>query len=247
VEDLLVTLSKKHSAACTILRVGHVYGPELPWSQNIFGLVENEEFRLPFDGQLASNAVWINNLTTGIAEVIMQQPALPVLNVTDAPQTTWRELFDMHSQASGNPTVPPLLTNDSDRRFREYKRWSETGMMARLGIETLRWIKHLPGSYLAAVPTFKALSQRASAVIGSADLDARLRAGNCKRAARAIQAEATPEIPPAFFSEPVPGPCLNYPANSPMDGLEDLRGWYNAMSGPVDTPAKGIYSETSVG
>jgi nucleoside-diphosphate-sugar epimerase len=247
-ESLLRTQAKNHSAKCTILRVGHVYGVELPWSQNIFELIKKDGFRLPFDGQLPSNAVCLTNLIAGIRQVMFNEPAHPTLNVTDVPQTTWREIFDLHSQALGSPTVLPFLPSESDRCFRECKKWAETGMAARVAIETLRWVKHLPASYIASVPTFKAMSQRASAIIGSENLDARLRATNCKRSARSLRADAAPEIIPALLSEPVPGPCLSYKGTSPAEGLAGLRAWHDTISAPpLSFPLSDLFSETSRG
>lgn len=42
-ERLLQGLAKKHSIKCTILRVGHVYGPELRWSEGFFNLDQERE------------------------------------------------------------------------------------------------------------------------------------------------------------------------------------------------------------
>lgn len=237
-ENLLRTLSKKHSAKCTILRVGHVYGTELPWSSSILALMKKDGFRLPFDGQRLSNAVWITNLTAAIRELILNQPVPPrldvtVLNLTDMPQTTWRDIFDLHSEVSDYPTVLPLLPSESERLLRETKKWAETGMGGRLAHETWRWIKHLPGSYIASVPTFKEISQWASSKIVSESLDARLRASNSRRAVRGIVMSSTPGVMPALLSEPVPGPSLAYQAVSPQSGLAELRGWYDAISMPI--------------
>ena len=89
-EYLLRKHAKKHSMKCTILRVGHVYGAGLRWSEIIFDLLNQEGFRLPFDGRLASNAIGITNLIAGIREVLSSEPGCMV-NLTDDPQTTWRE------------------------------------------------------------------------------------------------------------------------------------------------------------
>jgi hypothetical protein len=231
-EHLLRTLAKKYYTKCTILRVGHVYGAELLWSEAIFDLIKKEGFRLPFNGQLPSNAVWITNLIAGIRELLFGEPVQATLNVVDSPQTTWRDIFDLHSQASGNCAVKSLNQFESERRFRERKRWAETGMTARVVRETLRWAMHLPASYVASVPTFKAMSQWAVAKIGSERLDAKLWAVHCKRFASGTKANAAPDIPLIFISEHVPGPCLSYKGNSPAESMAALRVWHDAISAP---------------
>jgi nucleoside-diphosphate-sugar epimerase len=231
-EYFLRTLAKKHSVKCTILRVGHVYGAELPWSEAIFDLIKKEGFRLPFDGQLPSNAVWIANLIAGIRELLLSDPAPAIFNLIDAPQTTWRDIFDLHSRASGSCVVKALNPHESERRFRRCKKWAETGMTARLLRETCRWAMQLPASYIASVPTFRALSQWVVARIGSERLDDKLWAFQCKHFASGIRTDPAPDIPLIFTSEHVPGPCLNYQGKSPTESLAALQAWYDAISAP---------------
>jgi nucleoside-diphosphate-sugar epimerase len=231
-EHLLRTLAKKHSVKCTILRVGHVYGPELLWSEAIFDLIKKEGFRLPFDGLVPSNAVWITNLIAGIRELLFGEQGQATFNLVDSPQTTWRDIFDLHSQASGNCAVKPLNQFESEQCFRERKQWAETGMTVRVLRETWRWTKHLPAAYFAAVPTLKVASQWAIANIASEKLDARLWAIYSKRFTSGIKANATPGIPSIFISEHVPGPCLRYESKSPAESLAALQEWHDAISAP---------------
>jgi len=215
-----------------ILRVGHAYGADLLWSESIFDLIKKEGFRLPFDGQLPSNAVWITNLIAGIRELLIDEPVQATLNVVDNPQTSWRDIFDFHSQASGNCAVESLHQSESERLFWERKRWAETGMTERLVRETLRWAMHLPASYFASVPTFKAMSQWAVARIGSERLDAKLWAVYSKRFTSGTKANATPDFPLIFISEHVPGPCLSYKGKSPAESMASLQAWHEAISTP---------------
>jgi nucleoside-diphosphate-sugar epimerase len=230
-ERLLRTLANRHKVKCTILRVGHVYGAELLWSEAIFDLI-NKEFRLPFDGQLPSNAVWITNLIAGIRQLLFGELRQSTLNLVDSPQTTWRDIFDLHSQASGNCAVKPLNQFESERRFQERKKWAETGMTARILWETCRWAMHLPASYFASAPTFKAVSQWAVAKIGSERLDGRLWTIYSKRFVSGIKDHTDQGIPLIFISEHVPGPCLSYKGKSPSEGLAALQSWHDAISAP---------------
>jgi nucleoside-diphosphate-sugar epimerase len=231
-ERLLRALALKHPMKCTILRVGHVYGAGLRWSQTIFELIKNDGFRLPFDGELPSNAIGIENLVAGIRELLAGEPVQATLNLTDAPQTTWRDVFDLHSRAIGKPAVKPLNRLESERRFRERKSWAETGMTARLARETWRWASHLPASYVASVPSFKSISQWAVARLGSEWLDARLWALQWKRFAPGNHASAPPKVQPLLLSERVPGPCLSYEGSSRAESFALLQCWHDAISEP---------------
>ena len=234
-ENLLRTLARKHSMSCTILRVGHVYGAELRWSEIFFELIRKEGFRLPFDGQLPSNAIGITNLRSAIRKVLFSEPLQITLNLTDAPQTSWRDIFDLHSQASGGPTVECLNPFESAWRFRERKKWAETGLTARVARETWAWGRHMPASFIASVPAFRPLLQLALERLSSEKLEARLWAIYHKRFASGMEANPDPGILPVFLSEPVPGPCLSYEASSPTVGLAALQDWHDAISAPQES------------
>jgi hypothetical protein len=234
-ERLLRTLAAKYCMKYTILRVGHVYGPELRWSDNIFGLIRREDFRLPFDGQIPSNGVWIHNLIAAIREILLNGPANATLNLTDIPQSTWRDIFNLHSQASGSPMVLPLNRYESEQHLRESKQRARRGLAMRLASETWGWLRHLPSSYVASVPAFKAVTLWALPQIGSERLDAKLNAVYSRRLAPSVDATLLPEGFPLFLSEPVPGPSAGYQSCSPWKGLEDLRAWHRAISVPEGT------------
>lgn len=231
-EQLLRTLAKKNAMKCTILRVGHVYGPELRWSEDIVDFIRTEGFHLPFDGHLPSNGVWIRNLITAIREVLLKKPDA-TLNLTDIPQSTWRGIFDLHSEASGNPVVGPLNKLESEQYFRERKSRAQSGLAARLARETWSWVKHLPTSYNASVPGFKAMILWAVSKIGSERLDARLCAVNYKYLASRVEANMVPGLFPLLLSEPAPGPYLQYQSSSSARCMEDLQVWHDAISVPM--------------
>jgi len=231
-ERLLRTLAKKHSMKCTILRLGHVYGAELRWSEILFDLIRKDGFRLPFDGELLSNAIGITNLIAGIRKVLFTEPLEITLNLTDAPQTSWRDIFDLHSHSTGSPAVESLNTSESEWRFRELKKWAESGMTARVARETCVWGRHLPASFIASVPAFRPMLQWALERIRSEKLEAKLWAVYHKRFASGMEANPDPGILPVFLSEPVPGPCLSYEGSSPAVDLGALQDWHDAISAP---------------
>src|ERR1035438_1592793 len=101
-------------------------------------------------------------------------------------------------------------------------------MAARFVRETWVWIKHLPASYVSSVPTFKAISQRVVAKIGSERLDSRLYAGYCRHLSRRDDSQSAPAILPLLLSEAVPGPYLAYEGTSSVGCLPALVSWYDA-------------------
>ncbi|MGD0914503.1 MAG: NAD(P)-dependent oxidoreductase [Terracidiphilus sp.] len=237
-EKLLRKLAKRRSVQCTILRLGHVYGPELQWSESLFGLIRDNRFRLPFDGRRPSNAVAISNLIEAVKEVLLTKPAGSMFNLTNAPQISWRELFDAHSQACAGSYVGALGPSDSEILGQEHKEWARTGTMGRLIRETLRWMKQLPGSYLASVPALKAIAQQTVAMVGSDTIDARIWAIYCKKLAPRVEDGPARTIPPVFFSEPAPGPCVLYEGRGHSELESALRSWHGAISGQLDLRAE---------
>lgn len=231
-ENLLRKFTVKHSVKCTILRVGHVYGPELRWSEAIFDLIKTENFRLPFGGDIPSNGVWIANLIAGIQEVLIRQAPQGTVNLTDIPQMTWRDVFELHANACGSPAVKPMSKLESKRRFMESKEKSQTGIGARLILETLTWLKHLPASYIASVPSFKAMAQVMIGNLNSEKLDAKLYATYSRHLFQGIEANSGPEISGVFLSEPVPGPCLSYQGRPPVECRAALKDWHDSISEP---------------
>jgi nucleoside-diphosphate-sugar epimerase len=230
-EVLLRKCADKQAGRCTILRVGHVYGPELRWSESLFDLIQHHRFRLPFDGQQPSNGIAIPNLVEAVREVLLATPAATTLNVTNLPQITWRELFDLHSQACVGPFVESLRSSESEDYSRIYRKRARTGMLGRFVKETLGWAMQLPGSYIAAVPTLKAVAQQAVGLVGNEALDAKIWALYCRRLAPRIGGGSAAAVEPIFFSEPMPGPCVQYNVGTPTDLVPALRSWYEVMAG----------------
>jgi nucleoside-diphosphate-sugar epimerase len=230
-EVLLRKYTRDRSGKCTILRVGHVYGPELRWSESLFDLIQRHRFRLPFDGQQASNAIAISNLVEAVREVLLSTPSADTLNVTNLPQTTWRELFDLHSQACVGPFVESLRSSESEDFSRLYRQRARTGTLRRFVKETLGWALHLPGSYIAAVPSLKTFAQQAVALIGNEELDAKIWALYSRTLAPKIGAGSGAAVEPLFFSGPMPGPSVQYQGGAPTDLVPALRSWHEAMSG----------------
>lgn len=225
-ERLLTRLGEKHRVECTILRLGHVYGPELRWSETMLELIQSPTFRLPFDGQLPSNAICIDNVITGIREAVLVPPREQLMNLTDSPQRTWRVIFDMHSAALGAAPVHPLGPHESDRIYQQRRSLAHTRLSRRVIGETLHWLARLPASYVAAVPSLKAVAQRIVSCIASETLDARLWALHCRIVDPSANiAPLEPGMLSLLVSEPVPGPHLAYTAREHSHGVVAFSRW----------------------
>jgi len=233
-ETLLRKFARSQRANCTILRVGHVYGPELRWSETILSLINDTHFHLPFDGRRPSNAIAISNLIEAVREVLLASDADATFNLTDSPQTPWRELFDMHARASSTKFVRALRSSDSEAMAEQYRKWSQTGLFSRWVRESARWFLQLPGSYLTAVPSIKAFAQRAIATFGSENLDARLWALYCRHLAPHTNPCPFSNIHPLFFSDAVPGPHLEYHPAHPAKITSGLSDWYSVAFTPPE-------------
>lgn len=96
-----------------LLRLGPVYGAGQTASKMVFKDVRTPGFALPFDGRLTSNAVSINRFTDGIVSLLSDPPANGVYNFTEEPQRTWREIYDLHTEAWNLPPVPSLSNQES--------------------------------------------------------------------------------------------------------------------------------------
>ena len=95
------------------LRIGHVYGAGQNASQMIFQDVSAPSFSLPFDGNLLSNAVSVNRLCDAVVFLLENAPENGTYNLVDEPQKTWREIYDLHTDAWNMAAVEPMSESSS--------------------------------------------------------------------------------------------------------------------------------------
>jgi hypothetical protein len=231
-EKMLCAHVKRYSVACMIVRVGHVYGPEMNWSQVFVDLLQNQSFQLPFGGSLASNAVSVSNVVIALRQHLAKDSWPAVANLTNYPQSSWREIFDLHAEASNFPPARSLGTPQSQVLALDYKKWADTGLAARIVSETWSWLKGLPSSLIASVPSLKDLFSLVLHQIASGPLEIRLRAAYHAVAREHDKADA-PGILPCFVSEPMPGRYLTYNGKSPFQDLPALRSWCQIILNPA--------------
>lgn len=91
-----------------LIRLGNVYGPSQTVSRMVFEDVTSAFFELPFGGDLTSNAVSVQHFIDAIVSILNNPPSSGVYNCTEEPQRTWREIYDMHTDAWNLPPVTSM-------------------------------------------------------------------------------------------------------------------------------------------
>ena len=71
----------------------------------VFQDVMSPSFELPFGGDLASNSVSVEHFIDGVVSILNNSPQSGVYNCIEEPQRTWREIYDMHTDAWNLPPV----------------------------------------------------------------------------------------------------------------------------------------------
>ncbi|MEC9292755.1 MAG: NAD-dependent epimerase/dehydratase family protein [Chloroflexota bacterium] len=112
-ERIVADAFRKTNTKYFLLRLGNVYGPSQTVSRMVFEDVTSASFELPFGGNLASNAVSVQHFIDGIVSILNNPPPNGVYNCTDEPQRTWREIYDMHTDAWNLPPVASMSPESS--------------------------------------------------------------------------------------------------------------------------------------
>tara|TARA_B100001123_G_scaffold449438_1_gene614825 strand:+ start:23307 stop:24476 length:1170 start_codon:yes stop_codon:yes gene_type:complete len=107
-ERIVADAFRKTDTKYFLIRLGNVYGPSQTVSRMVFEDVTSTSFQLPFGGDLASNAVSVQHFIDGIVSILNNPPSSGVYNCTDEPQRTWREIYDMHTDAWNLPRVTSM-------------------------------------------------------------------------------------------------------------------------------------------
>jgi hypothetical protein len=225
---------KRSSKAYFILRMGHVYGPGQNVTKQIFQNTRNGEFKLPFDGQLPSNAISSLSICEAVQAMLLAPGNDGVFNLADDPMLSWREMYDLHTNSWGLPTVDPMSDDRSSGR-RDALHWaSRKGLFSSLKSLASR----VKGDTLLAMSRDHNIrtsidKMRASFPQG---LESRSRAGHLAcSVSRDIQSlnSATPQPPDRLFSDPMPGPYFQIPKSQISSNIERLPGllneWHTAV------------------
>jgi len=104
---------KKTDVEYFLIRLGSVYGPSQTVSRMVFTDVMSPSFELPFGGDLISNSVSVEHFIDGVVNILNDPPQSGVYNCTEEPQKTWREIYDMHTDAWNLPPVASMPDESS--------------------------------------------------------------------------------------------------------------------------------------
>ena len=232
-EKIVSGALKKTSSRYFLIRLGAVYGPSQTVSMMVYGNVMSPSFKLPFDGDMSSNAVSVDRFVEGVVSILNDPPQNGVYNCVEEPQKTWREIYDLHTCAWKLPRVGSM-SYESSYLLRKKVRIAS-------GFESLpiqRKLKHA-ARYLIHNPFINNqvskeiyLKYRRHIPI---NINKRIASSFGKTSSGVINeriAESTldtPEIPSLLFSDPVPGRNLLY--DSSLSALNkdisaDLWEWF---------------------
>ena len=197
-----------------LIRLGAVYGPSQTVSTMVFGNVMSPSFKLPFAGDMPSNAVSVESFVEGVISILNDPPPNGVYNCVEEPQKTWREIYDLHTSAWKLPRVGSMSYESSyllRKEIRIASGFESLPMQLKLK-HSVRYMTHNPfinnqvskGIYL---------KYRSHIPI---NIDKRIARSFGKNSSDVINeriAESTldtPEIPSLLFSDPVPGRNLPF-------------------------------------
>lgn len=112
-EKIVAAAARRESKRGVILRLGHVYGAGQWISRFVLEALSSEGFLLPNDGTGASNCVAVADLARSIGNLICDPTRAGVYNLVNTPQSSWRRIFDLHSEALGMKPAGALGADES--------------------------------------------------------------------------------------------------------------------------------------
>ena len=222
-----------------ILRLGHVYGPGQGISKEIFDVLSEDRWALPFGGELPSNAVHIDHLAAAIPGLSSGAPGGRVINAIDNPQRTWRTLYDMHAQAAGYAAAASMGAAESRRLQDRFRRRARMGLAERVPAEIASWVRQLPLKSLADVTAVRQATEAALLALPPQVerlVDRKYAVVSARHHVGAATATAAQGAPPWYYSEAIPGPGLQATfetAARTTQQIEALRRWHAAWAAPA--------------
>lgn len=215
-----------------ILRLGHVYGPSQQLSFDVLSRTSDPSFALPFGGEIPSNAVSIHAVIHAIRAMLNGGQPAGVRNLIDTPQSTWREIYDYHTERLGRPAAPSLSDAESRAAQARYFRESRAPLRTVLRIATAS----LRSADLFAVTSHAAFRRlvHGPLLLAPSGLGEATHKGYLQRkAASAVRQMGGREPTPArVCAPPAPGPTFatihKHDAAAAMS--DAMRDWLTAMS-----------------
>ncbi|HEU4644033.1 MAG TPA: NAD(P)-dependent oxidoreductase [Burkholderiales bacterium] len=216
-----------------VVRLGHVYGPSQWVSRDVLERVRDPAFALPFGGENPSNAVSIEAVAAAVRGLLRGDQPSGVRNLFDAPQSSWRTLYDLHTRLLARPPADSLAEAESlalrERYYaaaRQPLRNLVRGALGSLGSVNL--------VALAQSEAFRYLVHGPLLLLPS-PVGAALNRAYVRRKARSALAQGAPPartLPSALMCAPaVPGPCFptldSREATAAM--AEELGAWLHGL------------------
>jgi nucleoside-diphosphate-sugar epimerase len=222
-EHFIMRRFKSSNILWFILRLGHVFGPGQNVTLQVLNDIQNPNFGLPFDGSLCSNSISIYTVCKGILNLLYINITPGIYNFAEQPQLSWREIYDLHTNSWGFPSVPSISESHANYLSRYY----------RQRINSMQIIKkHLKealidlGKQYVSKFSFGPLAKIIASRLESAKTHYAV-----YRAKKSIFDLYNVVVPsPRLFSDPMPGPYLPVLPQTREDLTQmqiDLLNWFN--------------------
>jgi len=238
-ERIVADAFRKTDTKYFLVRLGNVYGPSQTVSRMVFEDVISASFELPFGGNLASNAVSVQHFIDGIISILNNPPPSGAYNCTEEPQKTWREIYDMHTDAWNLPPVASM-SPESSYLLREKVRISSGIESLTIRYKIKKMIRYLAQSSLVNNQISKKLylTYREHIPINIDNRIARTFGSTLSDVVIGKIAESTPNIPQKktislLLSDPVPGRNLKLEPSaniSSVNSSQELLEWFQDLT-----------------
>ena len=238
-ERIVADALKKTDSKYFHIRLGNVYGPSQTVSRMVFEDVMSPSFKLPFGGDLASNAISVERFIEGVVSILNNPPQKGVYNCTEEPQRTWREIYDMHTDAWN---LPPVASMSQECSYLLRKKIRIASGLESLPIQhkLKLGVKYFISNSLVNNRLSKKLylKYRDYVPINIDNRIARTFGGTLSDVVIERIAESAPDISQKktvllLLSDPVPGRNLKLESSSnipAIDSSEDLSAWFRDLT-----------------
>jgi nucleoside-diphosphate-sugar epimerase len=231
-EKIAAQLFSRRGIRHYILRLGHVYGPSQWISADVLTKTADPSFSLPFGGDIPSNAVSIYAVIDAIRGMLNDTQPTGLCNLIDSPQSSWRDIYDYHTELLGRPAAGSI--SDAESRAWQLRYFAE----ARAPLHTV--LRAAQATLRSA--DFSRLAQHIALrrilygplLLTPSWLEERARQAYVQRkGAAAVRKLAGAGPAPAFmYAPPVPGPTFNtiHKSQAAAAMAEEMRAYLSAMS-----------------
>jgi hypothetical protein len=212
-------------------------------SKNFLTWAQNEDFCLPFDGNLLSNAIHIEQLGDAVIDILSGYQGSGIYNLVDHTHHTWREVFDWHTEAVGLPAVPGMSIEKSQSIKTQYLEQKRKTIPLRLAGEVVRWMRSAPSQLVFACPSIRELTygvllrmpvaweRQVKTIYRRIAVDRDIQSGFLS------DLSVSPE--PWLLSDPMPGPYFvlsrassKWNLSQEIEHKERLARWFNKWANP---------------